>query len=128
MRLKASPALKGLRARRTSLILDMNCDFSINNNIWAWFYEILWRPFQILSGHFHYDRLIGISRMRFLATILNWNFRLQTSDFKFQKSPLSFYTFKYPYIFLSNGIPFRVSINTLICLSVDLMLYHYPRR
>ena len=25
--------------------LDMNCDFSSNNNIWAWFYEFSWLPF-----------------------------------------------------------------------------------
>ena len=32
--------------------------------------------------------------MSVLAAILNWNFRLQTSVFKFKKSPLSFRTFK----------------------------------
>ena len=45
--------------------LDMNCDFSSNNNIWARFYEFLWQPFSILMGYFYYDRLIKISRMRF---------------------------------------------------------------
>ena len=79
--------------------LDMNCDFSSNNNIWARFYEFLWRPFRILLGYFYYDRFIGILCVSFLAAILNCNFRLQTSDCKFQKSPLSF----------------------------NLMLYHYPR-
>ena len=58
----------------------MNCDFSSNNNIWARFYEILWPPFRILLGYFYYDRLIGISRMSFLAAILNWNFRRQISE------------------------------------------------
>ena len=73
--------------------LDMNCDFSSNNNIWAGLYEFLWRPFWILLGYFDYDRLTGMSRMSFLAAILNRNFRLRTSDFKFQTSPLSFCTF-----------------------------------
>ena len=51
----------------------MNCDFSSNNNIWARFYEFLWRPFRILLGYFYYDKLIEISRMSFLTAILNWN-------------------------------------------------------
>ena len=105
----------------------MNCDFSSNNNIWASFYEFLWRPFSILLVYFYYDRLIGISRMSFLAAILNCNFRLQTSDHKFQKSPLNFFTFKYIYICLSNGIAFRVHSTHIDFLSVDLMMYHYPR-
>ena len=61
--------------------LDMYCDFSSNNNIWARFNEFLWRPFRILLGYFFYDRLIEISRISFLAVILNWNFRLRTSNF-----------------------------------------------
>ena len=36
-----------------------------------------------LLGYFDYDRLIAISRMSFLAAILNRNFRLRTADFKF---------------------------------------------
>ena len=28
-----------------NLELEGNCDFSSNNNIWARFYEFLWRPF-----------------------------------------------------------------------------------
>ena len=43
--------------------LDMNCEFSSNNNIWARFYEFLWRPFWIWLGYFSYDRLIGISEV-----------------------------------------------------------------
>ena len=27
------------------LELDMNCDFSSNNDIWARFYKFLWQPF-----------------------------------------------------------------------------------
>ena len=77
-----------------SIKLDMNCDFSSNNNIWARFSEFLWRPFQILLGYFYHNRFIGILRRRFLAAILNCNFRLLTLDFKFQKSPLSFRTCK----------------------------------
>ena len=57
----------------------MDCDFSSNNNIWARFYEFLWRSFWISLGYFYYDRLIGISRMSFLAAILNWNFRFLTN-------------------------------------------------
>ena len=67
-------------------VLDWNCDFSSSNNIWARFYEFLWRPLKILLGYFYYDRLIGISCMSFLVAILNWNFRLQTSDFRLQIS------------------------------------------
>ena len=59
----------------------MNCDFSSNNNIWARFYEFLWWPFWIWLGYFYYDRLIDISRLSFLAAILNCN-----SDFRFQIS------------------------------------------
>ena len=62
----------------------------------------------ILLVYFYYDRLIGIFLMGFLTAILNCNSRLRTSDFKFQKSLLSFCTFKYIYICLSNGIVFRV--------------------
>ena len=50
--------------------------------------------FEFLLRYFYYDRLIGILRMSFLAAILNWNFRLQTSNFRDQKSPLSFCTSK----------------------------------
>ena len=32
--------------------------------------------------NFYYDRFIGISRMSFLAAILNWNFGLRTSNFR----------------------------------------------
>ena len=46
------------------------------------FYEYLWWSFLILLGYFHYDRLIGISRMSFLAAILNWNLRFRTSNFR----------------------------------------------
>ena len=46
------------------------------------------------GGHYEFCWVIGISRLSFLSAILNWNFRLQTSDFKFQKSPLSFCIFK----------------------------------
>ena len=65
------------------ITLDMNCDFSSNNNICARFYEFFWRPFWIWLGYFYYDRLIGISRLSFLAAILNCNFRLLTSGCKF---------------------------------------------
>ena len=68
------------------LQLEENCDFSSNKIIWARFYEFLWRPFWILLGYFYHDRLTGISHMCFLAAILNWNTRLQTSDFRFQIS------------------------------------------
>ena len=61
------------------------CDSS-NNNIWARFYESSWWPFWILLDNFYHDRLIGISHMSFLAAILKWNFRLQTSDFRLQIS------------------------------------------
>ena len=67
--------------------LDMNCDFPSNNNIWARFYEFLWRPFRILLGYFYYDISIGISRMRFLAAILNWNFRLRISRLQISEVP-----------------------------------------
>ena len=66
--------------------LDMNCDFSSNINIWAWFYEFSWRPFWFLFSYFRSNRLIGISCMSFLAAILMWNFWLQTSHFRPQIS------------------------------------------
>ena len=87
--------------------LEMNFDFSSNNNIWARFYQLLWPPFRILLGYFNHERSIRISRVSFLAAIVNWNFKLRTTDFKFQKSPWSFWTFQYIYICLSNGIAFR---------------------
>ena len=64
-------------ATLTWYTLDMNCDFSSNNNFWARF---LWWPFWILLGYFYYDRLIGMSRISFLAAILSWNFRFQISE------------------------------------------------
>ena len=76
----------------------MNCDFSSNNDIWARFYEFLWPPFRILLGYFYYDRLIRISRMSFLASILNWNFRLRTSNFR---SPHGAFALLNIYIFVS---------------------------
>ena len=33
--------------------LEGNCDFSSNNNIWARFYEFLWRLFRILLSYFY---------------------------------------------------------------------------
>ena len=68
--------------RRHKRTIWGNCDFSRNNNIWPRFNEFLWQPFGILLGYFYYDRLIGISLMSFLAAILNWNFRIQTSNFR----------------------------------------------
>ena len=65
----------------------MNCDFSSNNNIWARFYEFLWRPFRILLGYFYYDRLIGISRMSFFGSHSELEF--QTSDFRLQISEVA---------------------------------------
>ena len=108
------------------LKLDINCDFSSNNNIWAWFYEFLWLSFWILLGYFHYDRLIGISRTSFLAAILNWNFRLQTLNFR---SPHWAYALLNRYIFVFQMESHSVCpVHTSTCVSVDLMLYHYPRR
>ena len=102
----------------------MNCDFSSNDNIWARFYEFLWRPFWIVLGVCYCDKLIGISRMNFLAAILNWNFRLQTANFR---SP--------HWAFVLNRSIFVCQMEShsefvehiLTCLSVDLMLYHFSR-
>ena len=44
-------------------------------------------------GLFNYDRMIGILFMIFLAAILD--FRNQIANFRDEKSPLSFITFKY---------------------------------
>ena len=78
-------------------ILDMNFDFSSNNNIWARFYEFLWRPFWIWLGYFYYDRLIGILRF--------W-------------SPLSFLN-RYIFVCLMESHS-GCTVHTLTCLSVDL--------
>ena len=65
---------------------EENCDFSSNKIIWARFYEFLWRPFWILLVYFYHEKLTGVSDMCFLAAILNWNTRLQTSDLRLQIS------------------------------------------
>ena len=62
----------------------------------------------------------------FLAAILNWNFRFQTSEFglqtfKFQKSQVPtelFYSYIDIYLFFEMGIYSEGPVNTLPCLSV----------
>ena len=54
--------------------------------VWDWI--CLLRPLRLTPC------VWSVCLLRFFAAILNWNFRLRTSDLKFQKSPLSFCTFK----------------------------------
>ena len=85
----------------------MNCDFSSNNNIWARF---LWWPFWIWLGYLYYDRLIGISRMSFLAAICNFRLRISGSNFR---SPSWAFAV---YIFCQMESHSGCTIHTLTCL------------
>ena len=79
--------------------LEVNCDFSSNDNVWTSFVAailnfvglfLLWK----IDWNFVHTG--------FLTAILNWNlkFRLQNSDFKFQKSevPIELWYFYHVYI------------------------------
>ena len=63
-----------LRVYQLNKKLEGNCDFSSNNNIWARFYEFLWRPF------FNFVRLFLVCR---LDKLLSW-FPTQTSVVNFR--------------------------------------------
>ena len=99
----------------------MNCDFSSNSNVWAEFYDFF-------DDHYEFCWVIFIMTdwLEFCFWVFGqpfWigilHFRLQILEMRI-KSPLSFCTFKYTYICLSNR-------NTLTCLSFGWMLYYCLR-
>ena len=65
--------------------------------------------------------------MSFFAAILNCNFRLQTSDFRFQISEVPTALVD-RYIFVCQMESHsEYPVHTLTYISDDLKLYHYPR-
>ena len=64
--------------------------------------------------------------MYFLATILNWNFKLQPSNFRDHKSQLSFCTSKYckPGLFWSPIYIFFIAVLNLLSVGLGSLKYH----
>ena len=91
--------------KKTQNKLDMNCGFLSNKNFWARF---LWQTLEFCWVIFIMTDWLEFRVWVFWQPFWTRIFRLRISDFKFQKSPMSFCTFKYKYICLSNGIAFRV--------------------
>ena len=75
------------------------------------------------GGHFEFGLVIFI--MSFLAAILNCNFRLRISGSNF-RSPSWAFAVSHRYIFVCQMESHPGC--TVHTFTVDLMLYHYPRR